>query len=221
MTHAGLLTYRHELRDAIARDLERSARARRWPRRALAWGAPTAAVAAAAAAALITFVGSASPPPADAAILRHVAAALTPAPGEILHEHALVSLNGGPQRVYELWVDTSSGTYHVTKFGHQGTGTTSGPVQDAASSLRALVQSGNARVEGPATVDGAAAWKLRVSGASDRFLNGTVYVAQSTYEPLLIQTPVGSCGTACAETIRYQTYEYLPRTAQNLARVGG
>jgi hypothetical protein len=222
-THAGLSAYRDQLRDSVARDLEHRGRSRLSRRGVITWAVPAAALAAATAAVLITVVGgAASPTPADAAILRHVSAALTPAPGEILHEHAVVSLNGGPGHVYELWADTSNGAYHVAKFGHEATGTSNGSgVQDAATSLRALVQSGDATVVGPDSVDGTPAWKLHVSGAADPFLNGTVYVAQSNYEPLLIQTDAARCDTPCTETIRYQAYEYLPRTAENLARVGG
>ena len=77
---------------------------------------------------------------------------------------------------------------------------------DAAATLRALVQSGNASVVGTTTIDGVAAYELQVSGAPDATLDGTAYVAQSDYRPLLIQTTSG-------ETISYSTYEYLPASA--------
>ena len=80
---------------------------------------------------------------------------------------------------------------------------------DAAAALRALVQSGNASVVGTTTIDGVAAYELQVSGAPEPTLDGTAYVAQSDYQPLLIQTTNG-------ETISYSTYEYLPDTPANL-----
>ena len=54
--------------------------------------------------------------------------------------------------------------------------------------------------------NGVAAYELQVSGAPDATLDGTAYVAQSDYQPLLIQT-------ANDETISYSTYEYLPSSA--------
>jgi hypothetical protein len=41
-------------------------------------------------------------------------------------------------------------------------------------------------------------------------MNGTVYVSRSDYRPLLIDTTAYG-----GERIRFQTYEYLPRTAEN------
>jgi hypothetical protein len=83
---------------------------------------------------------------------------------------------------------------------------------DLTAELRALVASGQARVEASTTLDGVPAYKLSVSGASDRFLNGTAYVAQSDYYPLEIDT-TGNGG----ERIVVQRYEYLPATPANLA----
>ena len=79
-----------------------------------------------------------------------------------------------------------------------------------AATLRELVQGGQAQVEGTSTIDGVPSYKLGVSGGPDRFLLGTVYVAQNTYYTLLIQT------TTLDETIRFQAYEYLPATDANL-----
>ncbi len=150
-------------------------------------------------------------PSADAAILHRVAAALTSPPAMILHERALVTAGGGTSP-YELWAeDTPPYHYHVLKWGHEGTGTSSAP-DDFAAELRSLVQSGKATVEGSTTLHGVAAYKLSVSGSLDRFLNGVAYVSQSNYYPLEIDT-TGNGG----ERIVFQTYEYLPATAANLA----
>jgi hypothetical protein len=99
----------------------------------------------------------------------------------------------------------------VLKWGHQKTGSSGAPY-DPAAKLRSLVKSGKAQVTGTATINGVAAYKLSVSGSSDRFLNGTAYVAQSDYHPLEIDT-TGNGG----ERIVFQTYQYLPATTANLA----
>jgi hypothetical protein len=115
---------------------------------------------------------------------------------------------------YELWEENVPPYhYHVLKWGHSGTGNSGAP-HDLAADLRSLVQSGKAHVAGATTIDGVAAYELSVSGSSDRFLNGTAYVAQSDYHPLEIDT-TGNGG----ERIVFQTYEYLPATAANLAQI--
>jgi hypothetical protein len=150
---------------------------------------------------------------ADAAILHHVTAALTPPADSVLHEQATVTASWGTTP-YELWQETSPPyAYSVSKWGHQGTGTTSSP-EDFAAQLRALVQSGQATVEGTTTMNGVPAYKLSVNGGPDRFVDGTAYVAQSNYYPLEIDTTANG-----GELIRFQTYEYLPATAANLQRI--
>jgi hypothetical protein len=210
--HAGLDLYREQLRQAIVRDLEARRRASARGRLVVRAAVPAAAAVAAGAVA-ISLTGGTSVPSADAAILHRVASALTSPPATILHERALVTV-GSTTQPYELWVENVPPYhYHVLKWGQSGTGSTQGPY-DPAAELRSLVQSGNAQVAGTATIDGEAAYKLTVSGASDRFLNGTAYVAQSDYHPLEIDT-TGNGG----EQIVFQTYEYLPATAANLAMV--
>ena len=171
---------------------------------------------------------------ADAAILHNVVAALTPPPGTILHEQALVSIGQQAPMRFELWVQADSPqAYRVIKWGQEVTwsGTAysiynadsntiavdppvsrqpgHGPT-DVSAALRALVQSGQATVVGSATIHGVPAYKLTVSGSPAQFLNGTAYVAKSNFHPLLIET------TKDGGTIRYQTYEYLPATQANL-----
>lgn len=206
--HPGLALYRDQLRDAIAQELYEG-RERPPRRRAIQIGA-AAAVAVAAGTLALTLTGRSSVQSADAAILHRVAAALTSPPATILHERALVTADGTTQP-YELWVEsTAPYHYHVLKWGHDGTGTSRAPY-DPAAELRSLVESGNATVDGQVTVDGAPAYKLTVSGSSDRFLNGTAYLSQSTYQPLVIDT-TGNGG----ERIVFETYEYLPATTANL-----
>ena len=207
--HAGLQLYRDQLRGAIERQPHAARRARPPAPRVLQIGALALAGVAAGAAAL-TFNGGGSVQSANAAILHRVAAALTAPPATILHERAVVTW-GSTTAPYELWEENVPPYhYHVLKWGHQGTRSASAPY-DPAAELRALVQSGKATVDGTATINGVAAYKLTVTGSTDRFLNGTVYVAQTNYHPLEIDT-TGNGG----ERIVYQTYEYLPATAANL-----
>jgi hypothetical protein len=205
---AGLVLYRSQLRSAIAHDL-RDHPARR---RALRVGLPAAGLVAAASLALTLTSGS-PVPSADAAILHHVARALSSPPDMILHERAMVTASWGTAP-YELWQETSPPyAYTVSKWGHSGTGTASAP-EDFAVELRDAVSSGQATVDGSVTFHGVAAYKLTVNGTADRFVNGTAYVAQSNYYPLEIDTTASG-----GELIVYQTYEYLPATASNLRRI--
>jgi hypothetical protein len=208
--HAGLAQFRDELRDAVAHDLDdRGLRDGRGDR-ALRVALPTAAAAGAAALAL-ALTGGSPAPSADAAIMRHVVAALTGPAATILHERALVT-SGSTTAPYELWVESDPPhAYRVIKWGHEGTGS-GGTTTDPAGELRSLVASGQAHVDTSTTVAGVPAYKLSVSGASDRFLNGTAYVARSNYYPLEIDT-TGNGG----ERIVVQRYEYLPATPANLA----
>lgn len=210
--HAGLELFRDQLRDAVARDLAHPGGTRRRSRRTLALALATGALAAVAAT-LWMFAASAALPSADAAIMRHVVAAVTPPADTILHERALVT-RGSTTQTYELWIETGGAhAYRVMKWGHEGTGT-SGASIDPAQTLRAMAQSGQAHVDGATTFEGVPAYELTVSGASDPFLNGTAYVSRSDYHPLLIDT-TGAGG----ERIAIQTYEYLPATPANLALV--
>jgi hypothetical protein len=232
--------YRDRLHRAIEHDLDRGARRRRRVR-ATAWATALLAIIAGLA---VANLGTGGPGlrPAEAAILRSAAHALTPPAGTILHVQAQVTVAGQGTQPYELWAQADSpDAYRVIKFGHEdawtGTqygsydpatntittypgGTERGSV-DIAASLRALLQSGQARVEGQTTVDGVAAYQITVSGQGPGWLsgvaNGAYDVAQSDEHPLLVQTEVDCGGSACAETVRFQTYEYLPATSANLA----
>jgi hypothetical protein len=86
------------------------------------------------------------------------------------------------------------------------------PAVDIAQMLRSLVDSGHARVVGETTLNGIAVYELAVTGAP--FGEGTAYVARDSHYPVLIESTGGPCN--CAETIRFQTYEYLPASPANL-----
>jgi hypothetical protein len=210
-TSQDLRSYRWQLHAAIERDLARGSRARRVQHRMLALGLPATTAAAAAATVLLTAGGASGPGVADAAILRHTADALTGPPGTILHEQAMVSLNGSAPQLYEVWLKLQSPyPYRVIKWGHEGTGSApNGVPDDPAAEVRSLIQSGRATVDATTTYGGVPAYKLTISGASNKWLNGTAYVSTRDYYPLEIDTN--------GETIRYQTYEYLPSTPGNEA----
>jgi hypothetical protein len=234
--HAGLRLYREQLRAAIDADLRRRTTRVR-PRRPLRLLVPALAAAAAAIAAVAVLTSGGQVQSADAAVLRHVAAALTPQAGSILHERALVTVEGRAPQPYELWARADGSAYRVIKFGHEfssdgSSGASYDPVSntitvspsgtsapdDAATTLRGMVDSGAAHVDGAVTLDGRPAYQLTVSGATPNYLNGTVWVARDSYRPLRIVTSFDdpSCGGGCSETISYLTYEYLPADADNM-----
>jgi len=232
---AGLRLYRQQLRDAIEQDLTRG-RPFPLPRPPLRFALPALVGIAAAAAAVAVVVGAGTQAgSADAAILDNVVTALTPPPGTILHEQAQISIPGQSAQPFELWAEADSPqAYRVIKWGHEaawngssyslydpgsntvttgvapdsGSGSNHAPV-DFAATLRALAQSGDAKVDGTTTINGVPAYKLIVTNSPDPFLLGTAYVATSDYHPLEIDT------TTDSETIVYQTYEYLPATNAN------
>lgn len=228
---AGLRLYREQLRDAVARDLatREGRRANPLSPRLLL---PAAAVAAAAIAAIAIVSLGSQAKPADAAILHRMAVALTPPAGTILHEKAEITDPTQGTHPYEVWMQADNPqAYRVIKWGHEGafngtsfsnydasanritTERSTGPARelvDFATTLRSLVQSGQAMIDGTTTIDGVTAYKLTVTHSPDRFLLGTAYVATSDYKPLEIDTVTN------AEKIVYQVYEYLPATATNL-----
>lgn len=243
-THSSdLERFRTELRDAIEKDLARRAARRRTARRTARLAVP--AVLAAVLGASLTLVPGAGPGirPADAAVLAAAEAALTPPAGTILHERAMVTVGNLPPQRYEAWIEASApGASRVIKFGWEGAwdGKTFSAYDqatntitvgawippnhspgDIAATLRSLIASGQARVTGTTVVDGVPARTLAISGLPDGrvsgAVNGTYDVAQSDDHPLLVQTTTECESGPCAETVRFQTYEYLPATPANLA----
>jgi hypothetical protein len=233
-----LQTYRHQLHDAIEHDLARSGPARR-RRRALTFAVPVGAAAVTAATVLLSAGGTAGLTAglsaANAAIMRHVRAALTAPPASILHEVATVTPSGGSSSPFELWAQTGgTGVYRVIKFGQEASQSatqneiydpstrtvTVSPLPpavhafeiahsvDIASKLKAMINSGQATVT-PTTFDGIPAYELRVNTSADQLLNGTAYVARSDYRPLELDSTKGR--------VVFSTYEYLPATPANEA----
>jgi hypothetical protein len=234
---AELRLYREQLRDAVEQDLARG-RPFPLPRARLRSALPAlVGIAAAAVAAAVLVSAGTRARSADAAILDNVETALTPPPGTILHEQAQISVPGQSAQPFELWAEANSpDAYRVIKWGHEAawngssyslydsgsntvttgvasdssTSSSSHAPADFAATLRALVQAGDAKVDGTTTINGIQAYRLTVTNSPDPFLLGTAYVARSDYHPLEIDTTTNS------ETIVYQTYEYLPATNANL-----
>jgi hypothetical protein len=227
-----LQLFRDQLREAA--DRERRRRLSALPSARLALPVVLAASVAVAALAVLAGAGTQAPP-ADAAILRGVATALTPPTGTILHEQAQISLPGEAAHPFELWQQADSPyAYRVIKWGHEGswngtsfsnydassntitttpadaTNGSSHVADDPAATLRSLVSSGAASVTGTTTMNGVPAYELEVTSSPDPWLVGTAYVAQSDYRPLEIDSVTNS------ETIVFTAYEYLPATSGNL-----
>jgi hypothetical protein len=258
MNETSDIPYLESLREELVHGVGRSNQ-RRHRKLLAARGAALLVAVAGAAIVGVTVFGAAGPQTetANAAILHRVATALAPPAGTILHERAVVTIQGMAPATYELWQESDSPyAYRVIKFGHEASWNGSvlasydsstntiveqpgGPSSnsayapdDQAAQLRALVASGQARIDAYTTFDGVPAYKLTVTGASSPFLNGTVFVAKSNYHPLQIQTtlsgedrkPGGAgdhssttgAGSDVPETIDFQTYEYLPATSANL-----
>jgi hypothetical protein len=239
-----LVRYRSELRDAVEVDLHRRQSRRRTARRAAKLGVPGVAVATAVTI-LLTLSGGPGLSAADAAVLNGARAALTPPAGTILHDAADITVGNGAPSHYELWAQADSPqAYRVDKAGHEAawdgthssvydpssnTIATGGVVPpnhqpvDLAAALRSLLQNGHASVQGATIIDGVAAYELKVSGLGDGWASGvadgTYFVDRSDYHPLLVRTTADCAGSVCAEVIRFRTYEYLPATASNLARL--
>jgi len=212
------IPYLQTLREELVRAARRSNRRRRRTLAAARGAALLVATAAAVLAGVTVFGASGSQTDAaDAAVLHRVATALAPPAGTILHERAIVTIQGMAPAKYELWQESKSPyAYRVIKFGHEATwngsvlasynsstntivdqpgapsSNSAYAPDDQAAELRALVASGLAHIDRETTFKGVRAYKLTVTGASSPFLNGTVYVAKSDYHPLEIQTSLAS-----------------------------
>jgi outer membrane lipoprotein-sorting protein len=184
---------------------------------------------------LLLSAGRVAAPEAQAAILRHIAAALTTPPGMILHERAIVSGNAAELRLYELWAQADMQRIRVIKSGRDFSwdGSTfasydaaantitvkpnsqppARPTVDYAVTLRELVESGKARIDRTTTIGGVAAYELSATATSAVLPGGTTaYVSTTDYHPLIIDYRDNG-----GATITYQKYEYLPGTSANLA----
>jgi hypothetical protein len=211
-------------------------------RRPLLAGVPAAAVAGLLAVAVVALVagnpGSHGPTTADAAIIRHAAAALTPPPNEILHTKV-----EGDGFVSETWKLTSapysflgykgpigaatpeaavSGTTAswydpATNSIHESPITKPKPPQgfdDPLAQVHQALQNGEARVLGTAHVDGVNTYKIQFADEGEFGPSSLVaYVDQITYRPIVLDDPQRNGGIV---HLRVVTIELLPSTPANM-----
>jgi outer membrane lipoprotein-sorting protein len=227
-----LNTLREQLVSGIAAQQPRRQRRRFVVRFALA----SAAVATAAVAAVV-FIGGSATQSADAAILRHVRAALAPSAEVILHEQAVATLNGSRVH-YESWqLETAPYSFRrikgPTETSYDGTtlatydastntiteeaATTPRPLDDPVASLRQLLQTGDAKIVTTTTLNGRRVYEI-TAHSSEATLNGTLYVDTATYAPVRAELPGPGCpGDDCAgpETIDFVAYAQLPVNETN------
>ena len=232
-----LESYRHELRAAVEADLASHRDRRRHLRRAVVIGTPAVLAAFGLSLALV-LGGGGRPSSADAAILTSAQSALTPPPNTVFHVAASIAVGSSPGQHYELW--TAGSSYRFIKFGYEAAwngstmysydsasntitvGVYHPPNQhplDVAATIRSLISSGQAHVDGSAVVDGVPAYVVSISGqaSGSGVANATYDVAKSDYRPLLFHTTVACAQGQCPETVQFQTYEYLPETPANLS----
>jgi hypothetical protein len=236
--HTEMQQFRHELRGAVAADLERHRVRRRHVRRAVTVGAPGSVLAALGLSLGLVLGSGGGMSPADAAILTGAESALSPPPNTVMHVRAMVTVGTDPAQPYELWATDTA--FRVIKEGVEfaGNGSTTSsydaatntiftnidyPVNHAAAdqpaTIRSLIASGQAQVTGSTVVDGVPADVLSLTNlpVGSGLVNGTFDVAKSDYRPLLVQTTTACAQGPCPETVHFLTYEYLPATAANLS----
>lgn len=203
-------------------------------RRALAASLAAAALAAAAALLVAAPFGGSGPSTADAAIIRHADAALSPPSHEILHTKV-----AGDGFVAEWWQLTSPPYSFLGQKGpvgavptQAGDGTTNSyydpasnaihempsaaapTFSDPLSQVRQALDDGRARVLGNAETDGVATYEIQFADKDGFNSQGLVaYVDRRTYRPVLLSDPQRN-GTIVH--LRVITLEYLPASAANL-----
>src|ERR1700751_3580384 len=115
------IPYLESLRKELVRGVGRNIQRRH--RTLVAARAAGFLVAVAGAAVIaVTVFGAAGPQTetANGAVLHRVATALAPPAGTILHEQAVVTIQGTAPATYELWQESDSPyAYRVIKFGHE------------------------------------------------------------------------------------------------------
>ena len=211
---------------------ERSLRRPRLRRPVLAGAAVAAGLLAVVVVVLAGNPGGHGPAAADAAIIRHADAALTPPPHEILHTklagdgfvsetwqltsapYSLLGYKGpigapAPEAAVNgttaSWYDPATNTIHESPITKQPAGPKS--VYDPLAQVRQALQHGDARVLGTASVDSVNTYKIQFADKGE-FGPGSLvaYVDQSTYRPIRLDQGI----------VHLQvTIEFLPATPAN------
>jgi hypothetical protein len=233
------IPYLHTLRGQLVGGVAARQRRVRRTRLVVRATAVAAAVVAATAAGITLLGGQSGTPSADAAVLRHTRAAVTPSGSVILHVKAVATLDGS--RVdYESW-QLSSAPYSYrrikgpTESSFDGstvetydasTGTiTEQPASqpqsfdDPVAKLRELLAGGDAHIVGRTTIGGRDVYEI-TTHSDDAILNGTVYADATTYAPVRADLePPSPCppdGCMGPETIDFLAYEQLAATGDNM-----
>jgi hypothetical protein len=230
------------LRLAVRAQLAAQVRPRPRPRPQARWRPSTriaiGATAAAATAAVVALVvlagttGSGGPAAADAAIVRHALAAVTPPANEILHER-VVGVQNGVSVAAEVWQETSApygsrgikgAAGHQGEFGDNGTTSfeydpstntiyeqhdSSPPTfTDPISLIRQDLSDNKAQGVGTVAIAGLSLYKIDLPGGL------IAYVDPSSYRPRYLDDPQRGGGVV---RLRVATLEYLPMTPSNRA----
>jgi hypothetical protein len=209
--------------------VRRKRRLRPW--RGFGWAAVAAVAAIAAAIVSLGWPGgSAGPPTADAAIIRHALRAITPSANAIVHvkeigvqngtsvaaewwqrtspPHALRMIKGPVGRQVEAANDgTTSFVYDAGANTVLETPASSAPAQvDPIAGVRQQLAHGRGQVAGTATIDGQALYKITLS-------TGVVaYFDTTDYRPMYLDNPQRDGSIVRTRVV---TYEELPMTPDN------
>jgi hypothetical protein len=223
-----------------ARRREQGRRARRGSSRgALRLGLPGAAVVAGCTAGIVLLTGgirSGGTSSADAAIIRHAAAAFAAPPDEIFHYElegdgfvaeswqltsAPYSFLGGKGPVGSVRYASDDGTTVAFYDPATNTITQTPSVKRPAgfdnplTDIKQALQSGQARVLGTVVVDGTPTDEVQLADQNGFDAQSLVaYVDQTSYRPVEIADPQSNGSIV---RLRVVTFEYLPATAANLS----
>jgi hypothetical protein len=223
---------RQALRAQLAAGVRPRQRRRLSVRVVLGGAAVTAAAAAIAFFTVVGTTGSGGPSIADAAIIHHALAAVSPPSNEILHVK-VVGVQNGVTVTGETWQQTSppfasrgmkGQVGHLGEFGDNGTTTfeydpatntiyeqpdSSPPTfADPVSHVRQELASGEAQVAGVVTIGGTVLRKIDLP-------HGEVgYFRASDYRPVYLDDPQRDGSIV---RLRVVAYEYLPMTPANQA----
>jgi hypothetical protein len=198
------------IRATLGEELRREPKPRRRRRVAVGSTALAAATAAATIIALIGTGGSGGPSSANAAVLAHVARAMSPPANLIVHvKETGVQPDGTPVSA-EWWQETNP-PYAIRIIKgpsdqlHEAASKSS-TLTDPVETVRAELSTGTANVAGTVTINGQSLYKIELP-------NGVVgYFDQTDYRPVYLDNPQRD-GTVVRTHVLI--YEELPLTSEN------